>query len=221
MLEHLIGFDAREAWLPYGSLWDEQRRGSFLLREDVDKPLSTDILVWPTVFDYSGIMSLSDLDPEIEASDELEYPSNMEINGPLFLDLQALIEHVSSSWAYDHKPVSIIAIKKFIPEFRAPFKDEWEPEAFPTNPCSPSPSWQSLGYDVSDDSLLSALTNCGYTDYTADERRALSIRWRPFLNRHHLLTDLGRAEEFRELSNQRVPEHAQFYIYELFHIAQL
>ena len=48
--EALLGFDARERFLEAGSLWAPERRGIYLLREDVQKPLSVDPLVWPSLF---------------------------------------------------------------------------------------------------------------------------------------------------------------------------
>lgn len=49
--EKLLGFDARENWMDYPVQWDDARKTSFLLRPDMTKPHSTDIYVWPTVFD--------------------------------------------------------------------------------------------------------------------------------------------------------------------------
>jgi hypothetical protein len=47
--EPLVGYDVR---VPPGSLrkaWPSARRALYLLREDVAAPLSTDVLVWPSV----------------------------------------------------------------------------------------------------------------------------------------------------------------------------
>jgi len=83
-------------------------------------------------------------------------------------------------------------------------------------PAAPEAGWRLLGYDVGDLSLLSGLMNCGYTD--PQERETLAARFGGRLNEHHLFSAAEAAEEFRVLSNARVPEHAPFYVYGLYHI---
>ena len=51
MEEHLLGFDVRQLPVPTPGLWEPARRALFLLRVDATQPLSTDTLVWPSVFD--------------------------------------------------------------------------------------------------------------------------------------------------------------------------
>ncbi|WP_224241108.1 hypothetical protein [Hyalangium gracile] len=46
----LLGFDAREMFMAPGAAWDDARRGTYLLRTDVRKPLSVDTAVWPSLF---------------------------------------------------------------------------------------------------------------------------------------------------------------------------
>src|SRR5258708_23515871 len=50
-IELLLGFDAREMWLDGEEYWLEERKRTFLLRKDIVQPLSTDTLVWRSVFD--------------------------------------------------------------------------------------------------------------------------------------------------------------------------
>ena len=85
--------------------------------------------------------------------------------------------------------------------------------ALPTpEPAAIDGGWRRLGYDVSDAALLSGLSNCGYDAGGVD---ALRARWAPELNDHHLFGDPARALEFRELTDERVPEHAPFFVYGL------
>ncbi len=70
-----------------------------------------------------------------------------------------------------------------------------------------------LGFDVGDGGLLSGLSNCGYQ---AEERAALRLRWAPQLNEHHLFEETAPAFEFRALADERVPEHAPFFVYGLY-----
>lgn len=69
-----------------------------------------------------------------------------------------------------------------------------------------------LGFDVADEVFVSGLLDCEYTD---EELARLRPVWAPRLNRYHLFGDRRHAQEFRVLSDQRVPEHAPFYVYEL------
>ncbi|HEX2873610.1 MAG TPA: hypothetical protein VHP33_20265 [Polyangiaceae bacterium] len=74
---------------------------------------------------------------------------------------------------------------------------------------TPPEGWLLLGYDVCDASLLSGLTNCGYSPAERDE---LARVWGTRLNRWHLLEGMVAAEDFRALSDKRVPEHAPFQV---------
>ena len=47
--EQLLGFDIREMWSQMDATWPESRKASYLLRADVTKVLSVDLLVWPRV----------------------------------------------------------------------------------------------------------------------------------------------------------------------------
>lgn len=66
-----------------------------------------------------------------------------------------------------------------------------------------------LGYDIADCSLISAITNCGYS---SNEEAYLSRKFGPYLNRHHLFSDMSLALQFRSISNARVKEHAPFFV---------
>jgi len=49
--ELLLGYDARESWLNFQETWDAERRQNQLLRQEIEKPLSVDSDVWPSVFE--------------------------------------------------------------------------------------------------------------------------------------------------------------------------
>jgi hypothetical protein len=92
-------------------------------------------------------------------------------------------------------------------------------EAFaPPQPEIPPPDWALLGYDVADGSLLSGLSNCGYTP---EEREHLQQRFAQHMNRFHLFDDLDQALAFKDETNKRVPEHAPFFVYGLYRIRPL
>ncbi len=50
MFEHLLGFSAREHWQTFEDSWPVDRQALYLLRTDLDKPLSTDTFVWASLF---------------------------------------------------------------------------------------------------------------------------------------------------------------------------
>jgi hypothetical protein len=80
-----------------------------------------------------------------------------------------------------------------------------------TEPNAVQPAWQFLGYDVADYFLLSGLTNCG----PVNEADPLG-RFAAALNEHHLFDNIQAAEQFALISDERVPEHAPFYVYGLY-----
>jgi hypothetical protein len=87
----------------------------------------------------------------------------------------------------------------------------------PTSPAGRDPGWSFLGYDVADPSI-SGLSNCGYSE---EDRRELAPVWGPRLNAHHLFDKLEHADEFRTLTDTRVPEHAPFFVIGLWLIREV
>lgn len=70
-----------------------------------------------------------------------------------------------------------------------------------------------LGYDVADEGMVSALSNCSYLD--EDKLRAKKdFGWA--INKHGLIGEFEIAEKFVAFSDSRVPEHAPFYVYGLY-----
>jgi hypothetical protein len=72
-----------------------------------------------------------------------------------------------------------------------------------------------LGYDVADYWLLGGLTNCGYQP---GEAAALAPAWAPLLNQWHLFDNPADATAFAAVTDQRVPEHAPFYVYGIYQL---
>lgn len=71
-----------------------------------------------------------------------------------------------------------------------------------------------LGYDVADFMLMSGINNCGYE--VGD--RKLFEQYIPYINEYGLVSDLDAADSIRKLNDQRVPEHAPFYIFGIYEI---
>ena len=205
--DRLIGFDIRELWLDPNDLWESARRDAFLLRTDALKPLSTDALVWPSVFGAPvQALPLKIREPLRLAS--LAAPTWIGPNACLWEDLPAMERHLLASWA-EPQPHAVIAVSW---HSENAFSDagQFGPYLGCTNPAARPPDWRFLGYDVSDGSLLSGLSNCGYSN---DETGSLRARWRGRLNAWHLFNDVTDAFSFRGLANDRVPEHAPFFVF--------
>jgi hypothetical protein len=196
----LIGFDAREMWQEYHIAWPQERKDRYLLRQDIKKPLSTDTMVWPSVFDEVG---------------ELASPYNWR--GSLWDDLGNMIDFMKARPITTHLTFWTIGITLVSGEFDA----GQEEMGYPTLPALDLPAgsedWTLLGYDVSDHSLLSGLSNCGYLE---EEKRRFEKQWGEHLNHYHLFTEVEPAVEFREVSDRRVPEHAPFFVYGLYLITK-
>jgi hypothetical protein len=193
----LLGFDAREMWQEFLVSWSQERKEPYLLRSDIKKPLSTDTMVWRSVFE-----EVQELEPPVW-------------RGALDLwdDLGKMADFLKARRVTSHISFWIVGVTLVSGEFG----EQQEAMGYPTLPALDLPAgsegWTLLGYDVSDHSLLSGLTNCGYTD---EEKPELQKQWGLCLNRYHLFDDVQIAVEFKEITDQRVPEHAPFFVYGLY-----
>lgn len=207
MSEALLGFDARVVGPVSDGLWSAERRRTYLLR-DVRRPLSADPIVWPTVFVPTdpiqkrqpwsiGWIARPDwIGPNDawESLDDMERALGSALPAPPGNELWK----VAISWhARD--------------EVRA---GPYGPYAGPTRPAVRRDSWELLGYDVADPSI-SGLSNCGYE---SSELEKLRPQWTERLNEHHLLIHLDDAYAYLEITNERVSEHAPFFVLGLWRI---
>ena len=92
-----------------------------------------------------------------------------------------------------------------------------QPLLIPCEPPTPADEWTRLGYDVADSGLTSAVANCGFLP-GLDEVAALRKIWGPRLNDRGLFRSQDDAVAYRDLSDNRVPEHAPFLIMALFEV---
>lgn len=203
--EALLGFDARELSLAQDTTWDAARRGLYLLRSDVQKPLSVDPMVWPSLFG-DGL-------PEHERKriglDRFHLPEWRGPNQGLWDDLSRMRTSLGqlASEAHCTVAVSWVSADGFA-ELSAnvgPYRERMTPPTI-------SDEWKPLGFDVADAGLTSGLSNCGYQQ---TEIAGLRASWASDLNEHHLFGDVTRALAFRDLTDRRVPEHAPFFVYAL------
>ena len=193
--ELLLGFDAREMWLDPQDYWPDSRKKIGLLRYDVIRPLSIDTSVWRDVFD---------------ADTSLQRPQWM---GPILWDnLATLQEFMDTIWSERTLPYWIIAVTLQEDVCANEDLQEWYARASNIIPSLRDPAWALLGYDVCDKWLLSGLSNCGYGTNEA-EIQILRDTYASDLNEHHLFHSIEPATAFRMLSDERVQEHAPFFVF--------
>jgi hypothetical protein len=85
-----------------------------------------------------------------------------------------------------------------------------------TSPREIMGRWTHLGFDVADRDQTSALSG---SEYTARDMAGARSRWGSQINDLGLLDNRSSAFSFKEFSNERLPEDAPFYVYEIFRIA--
>src|SRR6266853_5093249 len=158
--ELLLGFDDREMWLDEAEYWPEKRKRTFLLRQDIVQPLSTDTLVWRSVFDVEPTLNRPQWTGPIQE---------------LWDNLATLQEYMDTVWSERTLPYWIIAVtlqedvcegedllewyaraSKFIDDTvpgvlpLSGYLLEWYARVSSIIPSLRDPAWAFLGYDVSD-----------------------------------------------------------------------
>jgi hypothetical protein len=204
-IEAIVRFDAREMDTNFAETWSPQRQATFLLRTDLDKPLSTDSWVWESMFGRTRI-EFSDWAYEtVYPTPRIELPKWTGSGQDTRESLEQMQAFMSEHQAeLDGKRYWTIAITQCVsPEEAA----TWYPI-----PPEVQPEWSLLGYDVSDYSRLSGLMNCGYTAEDGDLRG----QWASKLNRYHLFEKVEDALDYARLTDGRVKEHAPFSAYGIY-----
>ena len=218
MNRRIIRFDVRVGKADYlDSFWDKERRDSYLLDPDVEWPLSVDSLVWPSVF-YSQIFREAAGAPH----SSIEVPPWTD-DGRYWLNLEQMRAHYASHKTPGSEGV-IVGIELYFPEaWLAGDVIHYEARdgigcgihLGRTAPTQLPAGSLLLGYDVADAGGISGLTNCGYL---SEERATLAAAWAKRLNEFGLVANLTDATEFRQLTDERVPEHSPFWIYGLWRV---
>lgn len=206
-----LGFDIRLKPEDYIKVfWDQKRRDMHLLASNIVWPLSVDIMVWPSVFLYHRRHS----PPYFQFKEAIVVsPQNTRQEA---LGLWTDLDEMKDTF-YKHKnkliqnviPLAIVLVSD-----ASLWSDEfWHAVLNPILSINKLPlKWQFLGYDVADRDMISGLSNCGYE---SDRKELLQKTWSFRLNEYGLIKNLEDAIEFKELSDKRIPEHAPFYVYEL------
>lgn len=183
--ETIIGFDAREIFLPY--VHHERR----LLRIDLFKSLSIDALVWPSMFlpniTINGVKNITNWNNK-------PIPIEHQSADNLWRDLSAM-QHFLSENPY---PVQFLYWEIAISEFM----DVTDNQALDGmySPNEVNPAWILLGYDISNRDFRSTLS--GYV-YEENEIEPLRQKYSAHLNEYHLFTELNIAEDFADWAHER------------------
>lgn len=191
--EELLGYSAREMWL---DPWPEPRRAASLFRLDVQKALSVDVLVWPSVFD---------------ADPSLDTPPWMGHIQDLWDSRTRLEQELDRQWRGRWKASWIIAGTLRADLCSPAHRAEWATRIGPVEPPLDRSGATLLGYDVADFWLMSGLSDMVFQP--AEDAEALQRRWGGELNEFHLFRSAAGAREFIPLANERSPEHAPFFVF--------
>lgn len=184
MKQVLIGYAVRHTRLDVD--WDENRRAEFLLRPDVALPKSVDSSVWedavPNWVDAIGGFKV----PLTHWGDRNA--------------MRAAAGDALQAGAVE-AALTIFGEEACIPDWIA--TGFVEPNPLPAN------EYRLLGYDVADENLLSGLSNCSYTESDITRSRK---NFAAALNDHGLFSDFAVAQTFATWSDERVEEHAPFFV---------
>ncbi|MBC7870151.1 MAG: hypothetical protein H7Y09_04880 [Chitinophagaceae bacterium] len=194
--EHLIGFAAREMWREMKDFWPIEKKEIFLLKYDIVKPLSTDVAIWPSVF---------------QLVPNLKPPPHIEWRQGLWADLYNLTDYLISA-IDNHDSYWTIAITHYF-DFGDPYTG-YDRDSI--RPSDKNEDWKFLGYDVSEITFLSGLTNFGTSP---QEKKLEMVEFGEHLNQYHLFTDYKVAMQYKNSVDKKDPGHGPFYVYGLYLIS--
>jgi hypothetical protein len=205
----ILGFDARETWLKSEEVWNENRKSQYLIRLDVTKPLSVDPIVWQPVFDFFPDLRPGFVGPFLNFWQNLGDLKTCVTTKPELKNKQ--FDIIACSLVLD--TCSENELVEWDTRLRGIYPDGTPGNSEPTDPNEPSDTWKSIGYDIADGACISGLSNCGFSSGSAD--LSLKKRWARHLSKIHLFNDLSQANDYKTFTNERVPEHAPFFVYQL------
>ncbi len=211
----LLQFDVRAGKEQYvNRRWTAGSRAEYLLRPDIEWPLSIDQGVWPSVFYQKAFENPINADSAIEIEPAVHDRCEVDLErlrtyydshralalGGVFIAVELVSEKEAEGdlmyYVIDGNIQCGIPLEHAVPD-------------------RPPDGSSLLGYDVADAGWISGLANCSYTK---EDVRDLGPVWAPALNSFGLLTTLEDAIRFREVCDRRVPEHAPFWIYALWRL---
>jgi hypothetical protein len=194
----LVGFDARQNWLPMANWWPQNGPFLYLLRDDVERPASVDKNIWSSV---CAVLA------------DLARPEDAGPNPPLWNDCGRLLRHLAGKEGMEQRRYSVIAVTLAVDSLSSE-ASEWLPLIGPNAPdLGPlDDGWRLLGYDVANPKLYSGLTNAPYhTEH--EDVFSLQVRWAKHLNDRHLFVPFEEAKGFTTIVEQRARRLAPFGVF--------
>jgi hypothetical protein len=186
--------------------WTKHRRELYLLRPDVEQPISVDRIVWPSVFLFPGDWS----NPDRKVKPVTPRFGFAEVTTRLWRDRTRMDAALRDHFSGDSAPGAMMRID-LVTDGSDKTGEAWKfLNLVPEPLLEGSDLWPLVGYDVADSSLCSGLMNCGYAQA---ERQALRPVWAPKLNNHGLFAAADDALAFRAVTAARVPGHAPFFVF--------
>lgn len=179
------------------AIWPLSRRKAYLLSEGIDAPLSVDSSVWPApTIDPATAQSIVEM-RLTKFDDGYHLEEVRQAEGLLRLEIPQ--DYRWTLFGCDEKTnVSICERVGLRPHHVELFSVLSQDE------------WVFLGFDIADAGLTSGLSNCAFV---GDEKQKLVEQFAASLNEYGLFTDRGLANNFVEVSNARVNEHAPFFVF--------
>jgi hypothetical protein len=209
MNSRILGFDNRlmpDDFVPFE--WGAERRERYLLRPDIAWPKSVDTMIWPSLFAFTQYREtwherLPTKRIEVEPTDLWHSALRLWRN---YGAMTGMLNERGSEGI----PLKI----ELITETPVEEDELWKfLTVMPELDEAGTPAWTPLGYDLADGALISGLANCGYLE---EERDSLKAAWAGRLNEHGLFDNIRDAAAYRVITDQRVQEHAPFYVVGLY-----
>jgi hypothetical protein len=192
MIEKVVGFDVRDLIPDWVFPYQPERRHLFFLRDDIQQPYSVDEAVWPHLHHLAA-----------------DLPAWFVPQRQSWDSLSAMDHYVNAHGGYTASTMRI-AISLIL----AIELEGWNwGEQLALEVALSDVKVKLLGYDVAAQSFLSGLSNIGYSESDLAQLKPI---WSPYLNEHHLFMDVDRAMAFKAISNNRVKEHAPFFVFGLY-----
>jgi hypothetical protein len=200
----ILGYQLRVPAEEVGAHWDSNRRMHYLLRPEIESPLSADPRVWPVA------------DAPSFAREIFENATSGQFEAPNALNLFRLKRHLPHASQPTSKKCQVVGIgvtRDVGPNLVAMHSIilDAEPDLDEANVL------ELLGMDVCDSHLISILMNCGISlEYLAKLRQTYASS----INRHGLFDDVALANQYATDLTLIVPEHAPLFPVALFGIRQ-
>jgi len=177
--------------------WDAERRKTYLLREEIEIPLSVDKAVWPLI---NARPSLAELFIDYSTQPQAA-PNGLGVYAVTASAIPRLVSYYDDGFL-----IGITATDEAAYSLQSRHHIQ---NVQPITLLSEQ-GWRCSGYDVADSWLCSGLLNCGYSE---SDKFKLSNHFGSDLNKSGLFQSIEMAASFCTESNKRVPEHAPFFVY--------